>query len=284
MFAKMGELVRRAQRERKAVASLNIYSMDTIKGALLAAQDESSPVILSFGAKYLKNMTLQQAVFLAETCGKNVTVPYALHLDHCTQYDIIQKAIDVGFSSVMYDGSMLPFEENVENTYRVTQLAHSAGVDVEGELGRLMTGRNAAEDTGNTSLYTDPDLALAFCNETGVDALAVSVGTVHGLYQEAPCIQMDVLKEIRAKVDVPLVLHGGSDNSAKILRETIENGICKINVNTELSMKCIESTRELLQKKQDIHLSDLYLYQNESFRQACRKFIHIFRVDGGMTD
>lgn len=283
MFANMGKLIRQAQREHKAVASLNIYSADTIKGALLAAQDENSPVILSFGAKYLKNMTLQQAAFLAETCGKDVSVPYALHLDHCTQIDVIRKAIDAGFPSVMYDGSMLPFEENVENTRRVTRLAHAAGVDVEGELGRLTTGRSAAENTGNTALYTDPELALAFCNETGVDALAVSIGTVHGLYREAPCIRLDVLKAIRARVDVPLVLHGGSDNSAKVLRETIENGICKVNVNTELSMRCLESTRELLQKRPDIHLSDLYLYQIESFRQACREFIRIFQADEGLT-
>lgn len=275
----MGELIRQAQKEHKAIASLNIYSADTIKGALLAAQDENCPVILSFGEKYLKNLTLQQVVFLAETCGRDMSVPYALHLDHCRDFDIIRKAIDAGFSSVMYDGSMLPFEKNIENTHMVTTWAHAAGADVEGELGTITTGHCSAENTGNKEQYTDPEMALEFCRKTNVDALAVSIGTVHGLYKGIPCIRMDVLKAIRAKVDVPLVLHGGSDNSAEILRETIANGICKINVNTELSLKCVVSTDELLQEKPNIHLSDLYLKQIESFRQISRHFIRIFQND-----
>lgn len=278
MFVGTGELLRTAQRNHKAIASINVYGIDTIKGALLAAKDNNCPIILAFGAKCLKNLSLRQMVFLAETCAEDFDVQCALHLDHCSDFGIISEAIKSGFSSVMYDGSMLPFEENLKNTRVITQLAHAAGVDVEAELGSIKTGTSSAENTGNYEQYTDPEAAATFCCQTNVDALAVSIGTVHGMYKGSPCIRQDVLTAIRRATDVPLVLHGGSGNDKNVLQELISNGICKVNINTELSLTCVSNTLELLKKNPRIHLSDLYIRQIEWFRNITGSYIHMLNI------
>ncbi|MBQ1407735.1 MAG: class II fructose-bisphosphate aldolase, partial [Eubacterium sp.] len=181
-----------------------------------------------------------------------------LHLDHCKDIGIIRQAIDAGFGSVMYDGSALPFEENVKNTKLVCDMAHAKGVSVEAELGSLAAGASSHEgEATDREIYTDPSMAAEFIERTGVDALAVSIGTVHGLYTGTPDIRVDILKEINKACGIPLVLHGGSGTPKDKILECIANGISKINVNTEIAMFAAGRLKERLAADELPHLSVL---------------------------
>lgn len=279
MLSNINDMLRDAQARRVAIASLNVYSYESIRGSLLAAQDCGMPVILAFAARYQKNLSLQQVAYLCRSCGEDISLDYALHLDHCGDVSTIQKAIDAGFSSVMYDGSQLSFDENVRNTAEVARMAHDRGVSVEAELGAIKTGLNAAEDSGTEALYTRPEEAARFIEMTSVDALAVSIGTVHGMYKGTPNIRVDILKSIRDAVHTPLVLHGGSGTGREMLRECISNGICKVNVNTEISMWCVEKLRQMLEEKPGVHLSTLSLHEIEYFREGAGQYVKLLSME-----
>ena len=271
----MSQLLRAARSEGTAVAAVNFYSFESARGALLAASSVGRPVILAFGARYLKNLSLTQAAALARCCAEGLDVKWALHLDHCADLDVVRAAIDAGFDSVMYDGSALPFEDNVRNTAQVVSWATERGTDVEAELGAVKTGAHSAEDSGSVELYTDPDQAAEFVRCTGIDALAVSIGTVHGLYKGTPHIRLDILEAIRAAVDTPLVLHGASGTGRSLLQDTIRRGICKINVNTELSMAGTAAAKTLLDREPSVHLSSLSLAITDAFRNAAANYLNL---------
>jgi fructose-bisphosphate aldolase class II len=175
-------------------------------------------------------------------------VPVAIHLDHGTTYEHILLAIQSGFTSVMFDGSMLPFEENIALTKRAVEAAHAVGVSVEGELGTIGKTDSEAEDGAANIVYTDPDDAVRFVRETGVDSLAVAIGTCHGIYPSwmKPEIKLDLLREIKAKVGVPLVLHGGSGNPDPEIAESVKLGINKINISSDIKVAYHQAMREVL--------------------------------------
>ncbi|MCJ7688862.1 MAG: class II fructose-bisphosphate aldolase, partial [Clostridiaceae bacterium] len=231
MIITMKGILHDAMEGKFAVGSFNVYNYETIKGVMEASKEQNLPAILAFGEKYLSNMDFETVYGLAKSLSSNMDVPVALHLDHCVSLENIYRAIKAGFTSVMYDGSSLPFDENVENTLKIVEIAHSCNVSVEAELGSLATGLNSNEGMDeDEEVYTNPHQALEFVAKTGVDALAVSIGTVHGLYKGVPNIRVDLLKKIKEGVNIPLVLHGGSGTNEKILKECIQNGICKVNI------------------------------------------------------
>ena len=271
----MSKMLHAARSEGTAVAAVNFYSFESARGALLAARDADRPVILAFGARYLKNLSLTQAAALARCCAEGLNVRWALHLDHCSDLNVVRAAIDTGFDSVMYDGSALQFADNIRNTAQVVSWAAESGADVEAELGAVKTGAHSAEDSGSVELYTDPAQAAEFVRSTGIDALAVSIGTVHGLYKGTPHIRLDILEAIRAAVDTPLVLHGASGTGRGLLQDTIRRGICKINVNTELSMAGAAAAKELLDREPAAHLSSLSLTITEAFRKAAESYMDL---------
>ena len=179
--------------DKKAIGSFNIYSYETIHGVCKAVEKTCAPAIISFGASYLNNMSLNTVKYIVEEAAKDLPADVALHLDHCKDMNIIKAAVEAGFTSVMYDGSALPFEENVKNSRTVANMAHSNGVSVEAELGSLALGEHSNEtDIDHGEAYTNPDNAADFVNMTGVDALAVSIGTVHGMYKAKPNIRIDI--------------------------------------------------------------------------------------------
>ncbi|MBR2802822.1 MAG: class II fructose-bisphosphate aldolase [Erysipelotrichaceae bacterium] len=255
-MGKLASLLKSAQQQHSAVPALNIYSRESIRGCLLAAEAAGQPVILGFGKRYLDVLSLEEAVFLTRACSRDISVPVCLHLDHCADLSILKKAVDAGFDSVMIDGSALSLSENVALTREAVEYAHAAGVDVEAELGAIRTGMHSSEDSGTVQLYTDPEQAADFCEKTGCDALAVSIGTVHGLYKEKPCIRLDVLQAVRKATDTPLVLHGGSGTGTEMLRTCIREGITKININTEISNTCREKLKALLNAEEP-HMASL---------------------------
>ena len=263
--------------EKKAIGSFNIYSYETIHGVLKAVEKTEMPAIISFGASYLKNMSLETVRYIVEEGVKDIKADVALHLDHCSDMEIIKAAIDAGFTSVMYDGSALPFEENVKNSRSISNLAHANGVSVEAELGSLALGEHSNEtDIDHGQQYTDPDNAVDFVNMTGVDALAVSIGTVHGMYKAEPNIRVDILKAIAEKVSIPLVLHGGSGTPEEKILECIDNGIRKINVNTEISQYTVKKMADKLAEEPNTHLSKLTLLQSDYVSEIVEKYIRLF--------
>lgn len=277
MLTNLSGILKEAYENKYAVGSFNGYNYETFKGIIDAGVETNTPIIVAFGAKYLKNMSLDTAYVIVRSLAEDIPIPVCLHLDHCSDLDIIYRAIKAGFGSVMYDGSALPFEENLKNTKLVCEIAHACNVSVEAELGSLAAGERSHEGKEtDVEAYTDPDAAKEFVEETKVDALAVSIGTVHGFYRGTPNIRIDLLKSINEKLSIPLVLHGGSGTPEEDILNCIANGIAKINVNTEISAYTVEKSTELLSKEQP-HLSVLAISQTEYIKEIVKKYIAFFR-------
>lgn len=277
MLINFSDMLQTAHREGYAVGSFNVYNYETMRGVCMAAKELQSPLIVAFGAKYLENMTLAEAVSMARALSEAMGLDLCLHLDHCPDMNTVFAAIRAGFGSVMYDGSALPYADNLRNTAEVCRVAHACGVSVEAELGSLAAGEASHEGSASDrEVYTDPDSAKEFVEKTGVDALAVSVGTVHGLYKGTPKIRQDILTEINEKAGVPLVMHGGSGIPEDMIRESIRNGICKINVNTEISVHTVAKTAELLMGEKKPHLSVVALKQQGYVKEVVEKYIRFF--------
>ena len=277
MLTNLNTILQRAYAEKYAVGSFNAYNFETFKGIIDAGVETNTPIIVAFGAKYLSNMSVETASAIVSSLAKNLEIPVCLHLDHCKNMDTVYAAIKAGFGSVMYDGSALPFEQNVANTAQVCKVAHACGVSVEAELGSLAAGEKSHEGSASdVQAYTDPEAAKKFVDATKVDALAVSVGTVHGLYKGKPNIRIDILQEINQRLGIPLVLHGGSGVPEQDILNTIANGIAKINVNTEISMYTVAETAKLLAQEQP-HFSVLSLKEMEYVKTVVEKYIAFFR-------
>lgn len=275
MITNLKTILEHAKQNHYAVGSFNIYNYETIRGVMEALQEMKTPGIIAFGEKYLVNMDLKEVVNLIRTMASYVEVPIAIHLDHCKSVSTIKKAIEAGFTSVMIDGSHLPFEENVAITKEVVDFAHANNVSVEAELGCLSLGDHSNEDEGET-IYTDPQQAQLFVEQTNVDALAISIGTVHGMYKGEPKISVERLKEIKALVDIPFVLHGGSGTPVHTVRECINNGICKVNVNTEISYNVVETLKQAIAGNPKIHFSNLSTLAVDAAKDVVKKYITIF--------
>lgn len=265
-----------ARAARYAIGSFNVYNSETIRGVIESGVEMNLPTIVAFGAGYIPNMRLKDVAALVRSMAEDAPVPVVLHLDHCKSLDVIKEAIDVGFTSVMYDGSALPFTENLANAAKVVTMAHAAGVGVEAELGGIAKGADSNEEDGS-EIYTSPDEASEFVKETGIDALAVSIGTVHGMYVGEPRVDVGRLKKIAAVVDIPLVLHGGSGTPEAIIRECINNGIAKINVNTEISVHTIAGIRSVLAANEKVHLSKLCLDEIGYIKEVVKKYMEFFK-------
>jgi len=217
-----------------AVGAFEVWDMASIQAVIGAAEKLNQPVILQLGPFEIDYAGLDELSRLAIDHARKASVPVAVHLDHGDSLERVKACIERGFTSVMLDVSHLPFEENAAATKEVVRLAHARGITVEGELGRI-GGEEAGINVTNSDVHlTDPDEAVRFVQETGVDVLAVAIGTAHGFYKEQPNIRLGLLKRIAEKVSVPLVLHGGSDVPGRIIKEAIGIGISKVNVCTEL--------------------------------------------------
>lgn len=277
MLVNMKEILEDAKMAKYAIGSFNVYNYETIKGVLDCIQKRNFPAIISFGEKYIKNMHFESVCGLVYSLSKDIEVPIVLHLDHCSNIENVYKAIKAGFTSVMYDGSSLPYEENVSNTAKVVEIAHACNISVEAELGSLAAGIDSHEGSlEDSEIYTDSEIAKDFAERTKIDALAVSIGTVHGMYKGTPNIRVDILKKIKKKVDIPLVLHGGSGTPEDVILNCIKHGICKINVNTEISVYAVEKIKELLNDEKKYHLSEISLMEVKFVKEIVDKYMKLF--------
>lgn len=234
MLVTMKEMLEIARKEKYAVGAFEFWSYDSARAVLKVAKELNVPAILQVGHFERDYMDgYENARIFAEMAAKEFDVPVALHLDHAETFEEVMKALKAGFTSVMIDGSMLPFEENVALTKRVVEAAREYGASVEAELGKLAGNEGLKSLEEEEAEQTSPDEAERFVELTGVDALAVAIGTAHGLYSRPPKININRLKEIAAKVEIPLVLHGGSGTPADKVEEAVANGIAKVNICTE---------------------------------------------------
>lgn len=231
---RVSTILKMAEAASTAVIAFNCTDYNMVYSVVTAAEEQNKPVIITLYPEhvYLCNAARPDAFAgMAKALAESVTVPVGLHLDHSSDYDFIMDAISGGFTSVMYDGSMLPLEENIRLTRKIVDAAHKLGVDVEAELGHIGFAAHSTEEDLDT--YTQPDVAARFCKETNVDSIAVAIGSAHGFYKETPKLDLHRLEEINAATKVPLVLHGGSGIPNDQLEIAFTKGINKFNVGTE---------------------------------------------------
>lgn len=226
----MKTLLENAEKENKAVGAFSVGNMEMIMGAVAAAEELNTPIILQIAECRLKNSPLELMGPMMISAAKNSRVEVAVHLDHGLKIETVQKALQMGFTSVMFDGSTLPLEENIKAVKQVREMADKYGATVEAELG--VVGGNEGEGKAHEILCTNPDDAKLFCDETGVDALAVAIGNAHGNYPVLPNLRFDVLDDINKMVETPLVLHGGTGITDEMFQQSIMLGVRKINIAT----------------------------------------------------
>ena len=234
MLVTTKEMLLDAQAGHYAVGAFNVESLEFVMAVIKAAEDKKSPVIMQTTPGTVKYADLDYFAAMCKVAADAASVPVAIHLDHGDGFDRCVQAMHAGYTSVMIDGSHVPFEDNIALTASVTKVAAPLGIPVEAELGKVGGKEDDGPAVEGENPYTDPDEAEEFVARTGCGSLAVGVGTAHGVYKGTPHIEQGVLKEIRNRVDVPLVLHGTSGVPDDQVAEAIRNGICKVNYATEL--------------------------------------------------
>ena len=229
-LVKMKDLLKRAEEKNIGCGAFSVGNMEMVKGAIRAAEELETPIILQIAEVRLKNSPLHLMGPMMVQAAKEAKVDVAVHLDHGLTFETVDKDLDLGFTSVMLDASTLPFEENIAKVKTVVEKAQKYGATVEAELGLVGGSEDGSCDHGIRC--TDPDDAVVYARETGIDALAVAIGNAHGNYPVAPTLAFDVLEKIHEKVDIPLVLHGGSGITDKDFQRAISLGIRKVNIAT----------------------------------------------------
>lgn len=229
-LVKMKDLLRRAEEKNIGCGAFSVGNMEMVRGAIRAAEELDTPIILQIAEVRLKNSPLHLMGPMMVQAAKEAKVDVAVHLDHGLTFETVDKALELDFTSVMLDASTLPFEENIARVKAVVEKARKYGATVEAELGLVGGSEDGSCDHGIRC--TDPDDAVVYARETGIDALAVAIGNAHGNYPVAPTLAFDVLEKIHEKVDIPLVLHGGSGITDKDFQRAISLGIRKVNIAT----------------------------------------------------
>ena len=238
-----------ARTNKYAVGAFNVVNLEFLEAILEAAVNKASPVILNIAEVHFKYVNIENITPAIINVAQRVEVPVTLNLDHGESLEAIMRAIRCGFTSIMFDGSKLPFEENIEKTTEVVKMCHSIGVSVEAELGHVGSAEASEEGSGDsdTSVYTDVNQAEEFVRRTRVDALAVAIGTAHGLYRGKPKLDFERLAQINERVGIPLVLHGGTGLSDEDFKKSISLGIAKINFFTGMSVNACDKVRKILE-------------------------------------
>lgn len=240
MLVNLNDVLRKAQAEHYAVGLFNTTDTDMLEAVISAAEELRSPVIIGTAEVLLPAGELKLIAPSIIAAAKRATVPVVVHYDHGLTFDRCMEALQLGFSSVMFDGSAGEYDKNIADTCEIVKIAHSFGASVEGEIGHV--GQASTEDNLHTDMYTTADEAEAYVKATGVDALAIAIGTAHGVYKTKPQLNLERLCEIRQRIDTPLVLHGGSGLSDDDFRNTVRDGIAKMNIFTDL---CLAGNRAM---------------------------------------
>lgn len=251
MLVTTREMLLKAQKENYAVPAFNIHNLETVQAVVEVAAEERSPLILAGTPGTIEYAGGEYLVKIVEVASNKYNIPIALHLDHFEDVDKIKKYLDMGFTSAMIDASHESFEDNINKVKEVVEYAHSKGAVVEAELGRLGGAEDDLVVDEKDAKYTNPDSAKEFVEKTGIDSLAIAIGTAHGLYKGEPKLDYDRLTEIREKVEVPLVLHGASDVPEDLVKKAISLGICKVNIATDLKIPFADAVKTYFKEHPD---------------------------------
>ena len=254
-------------KQKRGLLATNFYNVETLHGVLKAASDTQQPLILQLTRSSIEYMGLHTAVNLGRTGLNEFGVEGWIHLDHGDSVELAQRCLDVGFDSVMIDGSELTFEENIAITKEVVKKAKAYGAHVEAELGYVAK----LEQSHAKKFFTQPEQAREFVNETGVDALAIAIGTAHGFYKEKPQLQFDLISAIHELTTATLVLHGSSGVPAKDIREAISRGICKVNLATEIKNIFMKTLQEILKNTDEIDLRKVFPKATQEVTQLVKQ-------------
>jgi len=246
--------LKEVQRNKKAILATNFYNFETLKAVLQAAKNTNSPLILQLTQSSIEYMGLELALSMGHSGLKYYGVEGWIHLDHGGSVELAEKCLRAGFDSVMFDGSELPLEQNIAQTKKVVEMAKATNANVEAELGYVAKLGQSSEKME----LTRPEEAAYFAKETGVNALAVAIGTAHGFYKKTPKLDYERLKAIAEATNVPLVLHGGSGVPGDAVKKAVSLGICKVNVATEIKSMFMKTLQQLLAENSEIDLRKVF--------------------------
>ena len=279
MLVNLKEILKIANEDKTAIGMFNATGFDSLQAVIGAAEELNRPVIIAHAEVHnvYNDISFVGPAMIA--AAKNAKVPVCVHLDHGVTTEMIYRALRIGFTSVMIDASALPYEENLRLTKEITEISHAMGVSVEAELGRLVTGESGSTEITNAKpedFYTDPKEAQAFCEETGIDALAIAFGTAHGFYKSQPKLDFNVVKNVAQATGLPLVMHGGSGVSEEGFRKSIENGIRKINYYSYMSKAGYVAAKEFIESGKSSYLHDVEYAAMQAMKEDVKKAIKVF--------
>jgi len=262
-----GKMLENAKKNNYAVCAFNAENLEMVQAIIWGAEQMNAPVIIQTTPSTVKYTECAYFHAIVRTAAENSNIPVALHLDHGTGFDLVCKAIKSGYTSVMIDGSQKSFEENINITKKVVELGRFVNIPVEAELGKV---GGKEDDLESNNVYTNPDDAVEFVRQTGINSLAIAIGTAHGLYKIQPKLDLDRLSEIKKFVDIPLVLHGATGLSDETIKECVKRGINKINFATELRQTYTNAVREKLNS--DENIIDVKIY-SEYARNCVKELV-----------
>ncbi len=283
MLVTMKELMKDAKEKQYAVGCYNAINLDMIRGIIQAAEEENSPVMLCHAEVHFQLTPLNVIAPIMIEEAKRAKVPVGVHLDHGKSFSALMEALKLGFTSLMYDGSILPFEENLKNTAEIVKIAKQFGASVEAELGHVSRPEGGgSEDKGDATeesedLHTKPDEATFFVERTGVDALAVAYGTAHGVYLIEPTLDFVRLAEIEKATNMPLVMHGGSGLSEEEYKTSIEKGITKINYYTNMALAVANKVKENINSSSErVYYHNIMMWSIDAVKEDIAKTMRLF--------
>lgn len=280
MLVSMKRILEYAEANQTAIGAFNVTTMEGIMATLEAAEELNQPVIIQFAQVHESIISLDVIGPVMVMMAENANIPVCVHLDHGEDLAYLKKALDMGFTSIMYDGSVLDFEKNVANTSMAVEMAEAYGASVEaeiGSMGREEFGSVGAEGAAVESMYTNPEEAMEFVARTGIDALACSFGTVHGLYLTEPKLDFDIITAIRDKAQIPVVMHGGSGVSAPDFKECIKRGVRKINYYTYAAKAGGESVKTNCNKEDGVvYFHDVAAWGREAMKADVMEAMKVF--------
>ena len=279
MLVNLKEILKIAEEEKNAVGMFNATGFDSLQAVIGAAEELNRPVIIAHAEVHnvYNDISFVGPAMIA--AARNAKVPVCVHLDHGTSTQMIYRALRIGFTSVMIDASALAYEENLRLTKEITEISHAMGVSVEAELGRLVTGESGSTEIANAKpedFYTDPEEAKAFCEATGIDALAIAFGTAHGFYKSQPKLDFGVVEKCAASTGLPLVMHGGSGVSEEGFRKAIASGIRKINYYSYMSKAGYMAAKEYIESGMSNYLHDAEYAAMQAMKEDVKKAIKTF--------
>jgi fructose-bisphosphate aldolase class II len=275
------EMLERARAGGYGVGAFSAHNAETIQAILAAAEEEQAPVMIQIGQRVIRSIGMEPMVRMVESFGRKIEATVAIHLDHGNAFEQAIEAIQLRFQSVMYDGSHHPLDTNIAITRKVAEAAHAVGISVEGELGRIGGVEDDISVDEKDAMITDAAEAIRFVEETGIDSLAISIGTAHGLYKGEPKLRFDRLAEIASVISLPLVLHGGSGVPDEAIRKAISLGIAKINVDTELRQAFALKSQEIWRNDpEEYHLANVFGAAKEAMKEKVKEKIRLFESGG----